>query len=251
MSTEVVDLRKYKKVIFFTGAGASAESGIPTFRGKGGVWEKYDYKRYACQTAFDRDPELVWEFNNKRREVVAGCDPNDGHKFIAQLEKELPGNIEEVIVITQNIDGLHQRAGSKRIYELHGSLWKVRHDPTGEVIENHDVPMDAKRPDGAYWRPDIVWFGDNLPDYIEEAMHHTKTCDIFISIGTSGVVWPAAGFPLAAKKQGAYTIEINPQETELSPYFDKCMRGPSSVMLPLLLPGASSVVEQFRQKFPR
>lgn len=226
------NLRDFKRIVFFTGAGMSAESGVPTYRGKGGIWKEYDYQEYACQEAFDRDPDKVWEFHNKRRAAVAACEPNAGHQQIAAWQQEL----DDVAVVTQNIDGLHQRAGATNVFELHGSLWRVVDLTTGERRENHDVPfVDRQTPSGQTWRPDIIWFGDMLnPDVVEGALQTIRRCDLLVSIGTSAVVFPAAQFPKEAKVNGATLIEINPQETLLSPIYDHCLRGPATEMLALL-----------------
>ena len=132
-------LRDFRKIVFFTGAGLSAESGIPTYRGKGGMWTEYDYEDYACQRAFDRDPDKVWDFHDKRRAAVAACEPNAGHRVIAEIQKAQPGTV----VVTQNIDGLHARAGSADVVELHGSLWRVRCDP--ENIVRPDTTVESAR----------------------------------------------------------------------------------------------------------
>lgn len=226
-------IRDYKNVVFFTGAGMSAESGVPTYRGKGGIWKEYNYEEYACQQAFDTNPEKVWEFHNKRRMMVAKCDPNPGHQLIANLEKEL----DNVTVVTQNIDGLHQAAGSENVFELHGSLWKFRCDHEGILAESFDAPFTAiRRETGTYWRPHIVWFGDMLfSDVVQGALDAIGQADLFVSIGTSGVVYPAAGFPVLAKQNGATLVEINPQETAVSELFDHTLRGPATEMLPQLL----------------
>lgn len=228
-----IKIRDFKRVLFFTGAGMSAESGVPTYRGEGGIWHKYNYQDYACQPAFDRAPENVWEFHNKRREMVGECKPHAGHEIIAQLEQEL----DEVVIVTQNIDGMHQRAGSKEVYELHGSLWRVRCDVCGVVEENLDVPItELKHSCGNYWRPDIVWFGDMLnSEVIDIAIGKIKHTDLLISIGTSAVVYPAAEMPYYAKDNDATLIEINPQETPLSSIYDIHMRGSASEMLAKLL----------------
>lgn len=228
-----IKFKDFRKIVFFTGAGMSAESGIPTYRGKGGMWEKYNYEDYACQSAFDRDPEHVWEFHEARRQAVADCEPNRGHQIIAEL---VQGN-EHVSVVTQNIDGLHQRAGAKQVFELHGSLWRVRVDALGLIEENFDVPMKTyQHSSGAYWRPDIVWFGDHLrSDVIQGALEQIKGCDLLVSIGTSGVVFPAAQFPVEAKLKGATLVEINPEETAMSEIYDVCLRGSASDMLASML----------------
>ncbi len=229
---ELPNLRDFERVVFFTGAGMSAESGVPTYRGKGGIWKEYDHQRYACQRAFDRDPAGVWEFHNYRRELVAACPPNDGHRLIARAEATLP----HVTVVTQNIDGLHQLAGSERVYELHGSLWWVRCG--SERRFSRDAPFDARRPDGRWWRPDIVWFGDTLrEETVGKAIEAIRRCDLLVSIGTSAVVYPAAQMPLMARENGARLIEINPEETPVSAAYDTCVRAGATAALTALCAG--------------
>lgn len=227
-----VKISDFERVVFFTGAGMSVESGIPTYRGEGGVWEQYNYEDYACQDAFDRDPERVWDFHDKRREFIGSCAPNAGHELIAGWQKKRPG----ISIVTQNIDGLHQRAGSPDPFELHGSIWRVRCDHCGVVVTNTEQPLaERKHGCGHYWRPDIVWFGDPLKtDVIEGALKALESAQLLVSIGTSGVVYPAAQFPLIAKRAGATLVEINPQPSALSEAFDVCLRGPSTEMLPTL-----------------
>ncbi len=233
-----LSIRSHQNVVFFTGAGMSAESGVPTYRGKGGIWKEYDYGRYACQRAFDADPAAVWEFHNYRRTLVAPCEPNAGHRLIAELEQEL----EHVTVVTQNIDGLHQLAGTKSIVELHGSLWRVRCDPCGERFEIRDAPLENVRcPCGRHLRPDIVWFGDALEQKnIEAAIRELKNASLFVSIGTSAVVYPAAELPLVAKQAGATLVEINPEPTPLSELYDITLRGTATEMLRQLTHAAPS-----------
>ena len=228
-------LRDFERIVFFTGAGISAESGVPTYRGKGGIWKDYDYQNCACEAAFSRDPEHVWEFHNYRRELVAKCAPNRGHEIIAAAEQELPS----VMVVTQNIDGLHQLAGSSKIIELHGSLWRTRCDRCrAEPSTDRSAPLeDVRCSCGGYKRPDIVWFGDMLDyDNILAAKRALRECDLLVSIGTSAVVYPAAEMPLIAKQVGATLIEINPEETPLSAAYDHHMRGPATAMLAELWP---------------
>lgn len=226
------NVRDFQRVVFFTGAGMSAESGVPTFRGAGGIWKQYDFARYACQQAFDRDPEAVWEFHNYRRELVARCAPNAGHELIARCQRRLP----DVTVITQNIDGLHQLAGSDGVVELHGSLWRVRCGR--ERLTSRDAPFEGRRPDGRWWRPDIVWFGDMLDAaVIERAVGAIKRCDLLVSIGTSAVVYPAAEMPLLARQNGATLVEVNPEETPVSDAFDLCLRTTASAALTALCAG--------------
>ena len=219
----MIRLDDFERPLFFTGAGLSVESGIPTYRGKGGIWQEYDYQDYACQRAFNRDPEKVWDFHDLRRGKVAACDPNEGHDIIAGI-----GNAR---VVTQNIDGLHQRAGGSDVIELHGSLWRLRGG--GQVVENFEVPLSSRRcEDGSYWRPDIVWFEDSLdPMVLQEAAHALEWCDLLISIGTSGVVYPAAELPRIAMQRGIPCVEINPEETDVSSWYTHCLRGTASEML--------------------
>ena len=230
-----ISLKDYNKIVFFTGAGLSAESGIPTYRGRGGIWEQYNYEEYACQRAFDANPEKVWEFHNKRREFVAGCNPNDGHRIIADVEKAKSGTV----IVTQNIDGLHQRADSKNIIELHGSLWRLRCDNEGKIFEDKQVPLKSfKCSCGGYLRPDIVWFEDALnQENIRQAMEAISGCDVFVSIGTSGVVYPAAQMPQIAIERQIPSIEINIDNTPLSPLFKYQLRGTASEMLKKLWVG--------------
>ncbi len=212
----------------------SAESGVPTYRGQGGVWKEYDYRKYATQYAFDEDPDRVWRFHNERRTLLSGCEPNDGHRIIARLENER----EHVTVVTQNIDGLHQLAGTDNIIELHGNLWRSRCATCGEKMESRDAPLAALNHAscGGWWRPDIVWFGDVLSQAnIDAARREMKACEVFVSIGTSAAVYPAAELPLVAKEYGAKLIEINPEDTPLSHAYDECLRGTATKMLRELL----------------
>lgn len=226
---ETIDLRDYARVVFFTGAGMSVASGVPTYRGAGGIWKEYDYERYACQPAFDRDPVGVWEFHNYRRELVGACEPNAGHRRLAEFEGAHP----QVTIVTQNIDGLHQLAGSARVHEVHGSLWRLRCDPCGVVREGRENPLTELQHDcGGYWRPDITWFGDPLNvDVFRSALEAAAEADLCVSIGTSAVVYPAANIPIAAKTAGARMVELNPEETPLSGAYDVHLRGPADRVL--------------------
>jgi NAD-dependent deacetylase len=227
--SDTIDLSEYGRVVFFTGAGISAASGVPTYRGAGGVWKEYDYQRYACQTAFESDPERVWEFHNFRRQLVGACEPNGGHHAIAELERKHP----HVVVLTQNIDGLHQLAGSERVHEVHGCLWRVRCDACGVVHEGRENPFsELQHACGSYWRPDITWFGDPMNvEVFERCVEEAAQADLLVSIGTSAVVYPAAQLPMIAKERGARLIEINPEETGLSGIYDVTLRGTASDML--------------------
>jgi NAD-dependent deacetylase len=229
-------LRDFNRIVFFTGAGMSAESGVPTYRGAGGIWKEYDYRRYACQDAFNRDPAAVWEFHNYRRRLVAACAPNLGHRIIARAGQRET----RVTVVTQNIDGLHALAGSRDILELHGNLWRVRCDTCGVKQQDPHEPREQLRCDGCggWWRPDIVWFGDFLNDAtLHSAKQLISSCDLFVSVGTSAVVYPAAHLPEYARAGKALRVEINPDETPASDLYDVHLRGPATEMLTRLADG--------------
>lgn len=222
----LINITDHKSVVFFTGAGMSAESGVPTYRGNGGIWHKYNWEEYACQHAFERNPIKVLDFHELRRKSVLECQPHEGHHFIAELQK----SHDSITIVTQNIDGMHQRSGTKNVIELHGSLWRLRCDDCGITIEDIGESFANKKCKcGNYLRPDIVWFGDMLnPQVIQQASEAIQNCDLFISIGTSGVVLPAAGFPQEAKSNGAYCVEINTERTELSYLFDEVINSKAS-----------------------
>lgn len=228
------DLSAFANIVIFTGAGLSAESGVPTYRGRGGIWQQYNYEDYACQRAFDRDPVRVLDFHEVRRTKVLACLPHAGHAAIAALQAARPG----VQVITQNIDGLLQRAGARVDAELHGSLWRVRCARHGIWEDAADGPYRSRLcpqclPTEVPLRPDITWFEDRVNEAVfARAGELVARADLFVSVGTSAVVWPAAGFIEAAKRAGARMIEVNPEATEASGLFDECAREPASVALP-------------------
>jgi NAD-dependent deacetylase len=212
----------------------SAESGVPTYRGRGGVWHQYNYEEYACQEAFDRDPEKVLQFHELRRKSVLECQPHAGHEIITRLQQSHPN----VSIVTQNIDGMHQRAGSENVIELHGSLWRLR-CPVHGIREDIGETFDRTRCETCenWLRPDIVWFGDMLDQQvIREATAAIGTCDLFIGVGTSGVVYPAAGFPAIAKTNGVYCIEINPEPSPVSELYDRNIREPAGKALAGIFP---------------
>jgi len=227
---DTVDINQFGKIVFFTGAGMSAESGVPTYRGRGGIWHQYRWEEVACQAAFDKDPLKVLKFHELRRQAVLKCKPHRGHEVLVRIERQHP----EVTVITQNIDGLHQRAGSKNVIELHGSLWRLRCPECRTKVEDRGLKYKSYTCRcGAWLRPDITWFGDYLDEsIIARASETIRECDLFVSIGTSGVVWPAAGFPELARANGAFCIEVNPEPTELSAEFDRVYRGKAGEILP-------------------
>ena len=226
-------IREINKIVVVTGAGISQESGIPTFRGKDGLWKNHDVMKLATIDAFYNDPKLVWEWYNERRRNVLGAVPNHGHKAIADLEK-----YAEVIVLTQNIDGLHQKAGSTKVLELHGSIVKIKCSVCNfksEIKTNFDkIPPMCKCKN--ILRPDVVWFGEPLPQKVwQQAITYASKCDLMIITGTSLVVSPANSLPIFAKQNKATLLEINPEETELSSEMDIMIRNTSAITLPKLV----------------
>ena len=210
----------HNKIVFFTGAGMSAESGVPTYRGQGGIWHEYKWEDYACQTAFDEDPISVLDFHELRRIEALKCEPHIGHQII----KEIQEKHDDVWIVTQNIDGIHQRAENKNVVELHGSLWRLRCENESQIFYDLDKAeyRSRKCTCGSWLRPDIIWFNDMLdPDIIGRSNEIISYCDLFISIGTSGVVWPAAGYPQLARSSGALCIVINPDPSEQSHMYDR------------------------------
>jgi len=227
-------MRKYEKIVFFTGAGMSAESGIHTYRGEGGIWDSYKWRDVACQKAFETDPRRVLDFHEKRRMEALEGTPHNGHQIIKNLENELG----QVDIITQNIDGMHQRAHSKNILELHGSLWRLRCDEDNSTINDLENYKYVKRmcKCGSWLRPNIVWFEDSLDQKImNRAAAIISDCDLFVSIGTSGLVWPAAGYINLAKNSGALCVDINPEEGNFNGVFDVKIRDIASKGLGKLL----------------
>jgi NAD-dependent deacetylase len=226
-------IKDAKKIVFVTGAGISQESGIPTFRGKDGLWRKYDPMQLATIDAFYEDPKLVWEWYEERRANILTAKPNAGHFAISELAK-----FKEVIVLTQNIDGLHQRSGSRHVLELHGSIIRIK-CTVCDFKDNITTSFDSLPPKckcGNILRPDVVWFGEGLPqDVWGEAISHAQTCDVMIIAGTSLVVSPANTLPLYAKQNGAVLIEVNPEKTVMSSEMDLSIRETSANALPKLV----------------
>ncbi|NPA32319.1 MAG: NAD-dependent deacylase [Aquificae bacterium] len=205
------------KIVALTGAGISAESGIPTFRGKDGLWKRFKPEELATPEAFFRNPKLVWEWYDYRRQLIAKAEPNEGHRILARMEREFPN----FYLITQNVDGLHQRAGSRKVIELHGNIWKVRCTECGKEDYDYRVPLPEIPPRcdacGGLLRPGVVWFGESLPpDALMKAEKLARDADVFLVVGTSGVVYPAAELPYIAKEFGATVIEVNPEQTPIS-----------------------------------
>lgn len=228
-------LSEATSIAVLTGAGISAESGVPTFRGPEGLWRNFSPEELANPHAFRRDPRLVWEWYDWRRGLVAKTEPNAGHLALVRMEQQA----RSFSLITQNVDGLHDRAGSQDVLKLHGDLWRVRCIGCGKRMDNLVVPLPELPPRcdcGALLRPDIVWFGEGLPqDVLQAAWARAEAAELFLVIGTSALVQPAASLPLVAKERGARLVEINLEETAISPYVDVGLYGPSAELLPLLI----------------
>ncbi|RJF72530.1 NAD-dependent deacylase [Deinococcus cavernae] len=230
-------LKTAKRVAVLTGAGISAESGIPTFRdAQTGHWARFRPEDLASPPAYARDPEMVWEWYAGRYREVLNAQPNEGHRLLAGLEREKG---EGFFLATQNVDGLHARAGSKRLVELHGNLLSARDEKTGEIFPlaaPNALQTPPTSPNGNRMRPNVVWFGEFLPeDALEAAQNAFHTCEVALIVGTSGVVYPAAGLALEAMAEGAVVIEINPDATELTPLLTFSLREKASAGLAQLL----------------
>ncbi|HJT09401.1 MAG TPA: NAD-dependent deacylase [Candidatus Nitrosotalea sp.] len=226
-------LHQAEKVVFVTGAGISQESGIPTFRGKDGLWRKYDVMKLATIDAFYEDPKLVWEWYEERRKNIMAAKPNAGHLAIAELEK-----FRSVHVLTQNIDGLHQRAGSTQVYELHGSIITIKCTVCGykDTVTSEFSILPPLCKCKNILRPNVVWFGESLPqDIWHVAMQQASSCDVMVVVGTSLAVSPANLLPTYAKQNGATLIEVNPEETLMSGNMDLSIRSSAANALPKLL----------------
>ena len=226
-------LKDSRKIVFVTGAGISQESGIPTFRGKDGYWRKYDPMKLASIDAFYDDPKLVWEWYEDRRKNILYVKPNEGHFAISQMEE-----FKDVVVLTQNIDGLHQRSGSTNVLELHGSIIRIKCtvcDFIDNITENFEsLPPKCKC--GSMLRPDVVWFGEPLPQNIwQSAIKEASICDVMIIVGTSLVVSPANTLPVYAKQNGAILIEVNPEKTVMSNDMTLSIQATSVGVLPKML----------------
>ena len=230
-------LRTASRAAALTGAGISAESGIPTFRGAGGLWRNFRPEDLATPEAFARDPKTVWEWYDWRRGLIRDAKPNLGHYALAQLERRMGGRF---VLITQNVDGLHNRAGSERVLKLHGDIWWTLCTACGDVRSDFRVPLPELPPRcaacGGLLRPGVVWFGEPLPARTwEQAEEAARTCDLLIVAGTSAVVYPAASLAPLAKRHGARIIEINTEATPLSGEADLCLKGPSGEILPQII----------------
>ncbi len=238
-------LRTARSVVVLTGAGVSAESGIRTFRDTmEGLWKEFDPAKLATPEAFDENPELVTRWYDHRRLGCLAAEPNPGHAAIAQLERWLAGRSGSLTLLTQNVDRLHQRAGSVNVVELHGSIIEWRCTRTGEK-QTPAAEAFTKFPPrstcGALLRPDVVWFGEMLPPAaLEAADAAVAACDVFISVGTSSAVYPAAGYVDMARRRGAFTAEVNREGTPISAWVDVSLRGRSGEVLPRVLERVTS-----------
>jgi len=243
MIDELIDVMlNSRRFAVLTGAGISAESGVPTFRGQDGLWGKFRAEELATMDAFMANPKLVWEWYNWRRELMADVKPNPGHHALAELE----ALADDFTLITQNVDGLHRQAGSKAILEVHGNIHRNKCADCNRVLAE-DIEID---PDsiptcercGGRIRPDVVWFGEMLDsDILSNAFRASEAADLFFSVGTSAIVHPAASLPMMAKRCGAALVEINPERTPLTDLADFYVSAKSGEYLP-------DLVEQFRRR---
>jgi NAD-dependent deacetylase len=228
-------LSKDTKVVVLTGAGISAESGVPTFRGEDGLWKKFRPEELATFDAFMANPKLVWEWYEYRRKIIQEIKPNPAHVALVEFQKYF----DKFDLVTQNVDGLHQQAGSENAIELHGNIRRnkcIRCDTRYETLDNAIQGIPPKCACGGNIRPDVVWFGEMLPqDAINYAFGVSSDCDLFFSVGTSAIIHPAASLPLIAKRSGAYVVEANIEPTEISRVVDESLIGKAGEIMPFLV----------------
>jgi len=232
-------LRSAQSVVVLTGAGISAESGVPTFRGAGGLWRNYSPEELATPAAFARDPRLVWEWYEWRRSVIRQAKPNAGHRALVELEQRIAARKGSFTLVTQNVDGLHDRARSRNLVKLHGDIWLVRCTACGAVERNEEVPLGELPPRcrcGGLLRPGVVWFGEALPTTEwERASEATARAEVMMVVGTSAVVYPAAGLAELARAARAKLAIINPEPTPLDAAADWILGGKAGEIIPGLL----------------
>jgi NAD-dependent deacetylase len=228
-------LARATSVTVLTGAGISADSGVPTFRGADGLWRNFRPEELATPEAFERAPRLVWEWYNWRRELLATKSPNAAHQALVELERRFTG----FWLITQNVDGLHRAAGSAKLSEIHGNIWRVRCTRCSRVAENREVPipiLPSCSACGGLLRPHIVWFGESLAEEdLSQSYAALGTCEVLLIIGTSGIVYPAASFAPVAKSAGAFVAELNLDPTPQSDIVDISVNGRAKDLVPVLL----------------
>lgn len=252
ITQELVErLGRAKSVVVFTGSGVSRESGVPTFRGEDGLWQEHRPEEFATLEAFERNPEVVWRWYDYRRRLIAEVRPNPAHDAIARLERAF----EAFTLVTQNVDGLHARAGSTRTVELHGNIWRARCMGDQEVFDLLENPLSELPPRckrcGSLLRPDVVWFGEPLPSEAYEASYEAaSSCDAMLVVGTSALVRPAASLPLVAKHNGAFVIEVNITYTPISVLIDVSLIGKAGEILPELVERMLRVVGEARENAP-
>lgn len=224
------------RIVILAGAGMSAESGVPTFRGADGLWRNFKPEELASPDAFNRDPKLVWEWYNWRRDTIGKCRPNPAHLAVAQLQRIVG---DRAILVTQNVDGLHRDAGTARYLEVHGCIWDVCCSRCGLKGEYRDIPNDTLPPKcgcGGLVRPNVVWYGEALPEKVlNSAFRAAGECKVMLVIGTSAVVYPIAYLPNVAKENGAYIIEVNLERTPISAIADEVIIAPAGKAVPGLL----------------
>jgi NAD-dependent deacetylase len=240
LRTAAERVARARRLLVLTGAGVSAESGVPTFRGPQGLWRDFRPEELATPEAFERDPALVWAWYDSRRQAVARVAPNAAHHALAALE----ARASEFLLSTQNVDGLHTVAGSRRVVELHGTLWRLRCVACRAESEDRRTPLPTLPPRcacGGLLRPGVVWFGEGLPqDALYQSFAAAKTAEVVLVVGTSSVVYPAAALPEAARAAGAFVIEINPEATPLTPLASLSLRGLAAAIVPAIVGGAAA-----------
>ncbi len=228
-------LRVASRVTVLTGAGVSAASGIPTFRGAGGLWRSFSAQQLATAEAFARDPRLVWEWYDWRRALIAACEPNPAHRILAEWSRAFPS----FTLVTQNVDGLHERAGTRNVVRFHGSIWEMRcwnHCAASPWSWNDEsVPLREIPPRCPFCRgparPGVVWFGEAIHPRVLEQAEAALRCDVFLAVGTSARVYPAAGLVRGAREIGAFTVEVNPEATPASGDVDLALQGAAEEIL--------------------